>query len=284
MDCVITESIKLPQTLPHVQELTFTWRISVSRFLCLGFGILLGSITWFLIRTILTDYWGSTYTHCQVLNVVPSVSAVARHNQLFWLVFTWESLVCRVIVAWLYARFYRHLLPRFLPRLGAIMLVLFMFDGLGTAILAQSTHISGDEILHKITVMSIWCSQVVYMTAFNFCYSIYPSYALEPHQQRSYRLKRKLVRLIFGCYVVMIIFYLLHNNYCLPLGEFEDWEFHEELYYFNFLLTAYSVFSLFEFILTYSTACYIWSSYLDFYLLYLCWNARDGLFLQNLTN
>lgn len=284
MDCVIIDSGKLPQAVPHVQEPTTTWRISVSRFLFLGFGTLPSIFTWLIIRTILTDYWASTYTHCEVLNVVPSVSTAARHNQRVWLLLTWEVLVCRVIVAWLYARFYRHLVPRWLPQLGPIMMLLFLLEGLATAVLAQWSHISGEEMLHIITVLSIWCSQIFYMTAFNFCYSIYPSYALEPHQQRSYRLKRKLVRTIFGCSVVMIIFFLLHNKYCLPLGEFEDWGFHEELYCLHFLLSAYSVFSFFEYILSYSAMCYIWSSYLDFYTLYLCWNVKQGFFLQNLTN
>lgn len=216
----MSDSIKLlPETELEMPALAPTWRISMSHFLYLGFGALPLALTWCIIETILTDYWASTYTHCEVLNVLPSVSSAARHNELLWLMVTLEFLMCRVIVAWFYARFYRHLVPSSLPQLGAICLTLLLLEGISTVVMALSMKSSGGSSLHVLTVLSIWCSQTGYMTAFNYCYARYPSYALEPHQLRSYRLKRKLLRLILACFVGMIIFYLLHNEYCLPLGE-----------------------------------------------------------------
>lgn len=277
----MSHSIKLlPETELKEPAVAPTWRISISHFLFLGFGIMPLGLTWCIIETILTDYWPSTYTHCEVLNVLPSVSSTARHNEFLWLMITLEVLMCCVIVAWLYARFYGHLVPHRLPQLGAICLTLLMLESISTVVMALSMNSSEGRSLHILTVISTWCSQIGYMTAFNYCYACYPSYALEPHQLRSYRLKRKLLRWILASFVVMTIFYLLHNEYCLPLGKLVECI----LRFIDFPLVAYSVFSCFEYILNYSVMCYMWSSYLDFYWLYLCWSAKNGFSLENLTN
>lgn len=221
----MSDSVKLlPLTEPEKPAVAPTFRISISRFLFVGFSLLPFCLTWCIVETILTDYWSSTYTHCGVLNVLPSLSSAARHNELVWRMVTLESLVYRVIVAWLYARFYRHIVPRHFPQLGAICLLLFLLEGISTIVMALSMQSSGEGPLHVLTVISIWCCQTGYMTAFNYCYASYPSYALEPHQLQSYRLKRRLVRLILVSSVGMIIFYLLHNKYCLPLGELGERE------------------------------------------------------------
>ncbi|XP_046866465.1 uncharacterized protein LOC6643913 isoform X2 [Drosophila willistoni] len=58
------------------------FRISMARILLMGLSVAPVALAFFLVRTIITDLDASTYTECKAFNVIPSVSSVAKSNQV----------------------------------------------------------------------------------------------------------------------------------------------------------------------------------------------------------
>ncbi|KAM8718159.1 hypothetical protein ACLKA7_004807 [Drosophila subpalustris] len=234
-------------------------RVSIARLLFYGFAIPPIGLTYFIMRTMWTDFEGSTYTSCGVLNILPSVSAIARSQVLGWKLVTWTLLPFRLAIACLYWRYYKHIFTRCL---GCLVLVCFVCESLSTVVMALWVDISGDSMFHKVSVLSIWCSSFGYIGTSFVCLKRHQSLAIEPHQQLSYMLKRKLVFVYFSGTFTMWFWYLLHTNFCLPL--------------------AYSCFAFCEYIVSWCLMGYLWTSALDFYPIYLCHDAQHGYFLTDI--
>ncbi|XP_034471812.1 post-GPI attachment to proteins factor 2 [Drosophila innubila] len=234
-------------------------RVSIAKLLLFGFAIPPIGLAYFIVRTMITDFEGSTYTNCEVLNILPSVSAIARAQLLGWKLVTWLVLPFRLLIIYLYRRYYSHVFTR---SLGCLVLLFFIYESLSTVVMALWVHISGDSMFHKVSVLSIWFSSFGYIGISFLCFKKQQCYAIEPHQRLSYMLKRKLVISYYSGTLIMWCWYPLHTYFCLPL--------------------AYSIFAFCEYIVSWSLMGYLWTSAFDFYPIYLCHDAQHGYFLTDI--
>ncbi|XP_017837996.2 post-GPI attachment to proteins factor 2 [Drosophila busckii] len=226
------------------------FRISIANVLLVFYLIPPLSVCYFIINTLITDFEGSTATHCRVFNVLPSMSSVAKSQQVVWKLVTWQHFPARLLLIWLYSRYYCNRLNRGARKLSYVALYLLLQESISTVALAQWAHINGSVRIHIITVLSMWLSGCGYLAISFICYKQQRYEPLKPHEQLSYRLKRNLLCVYFCTIVSMWSWYLLHTQLCLPL--------------------VYSVFALCEYIVTLTNMLYLCTCYLDFYTLYLC--------------
>ncbi|KAH8266491.1 hypothetical protein KR044_008056, partial [Drosophila immigrans] len=257
---IMSHTLKLlPSSLKDLPSQAPELRVSVARLLLLGFSVTPLSLVYMIVKVLLTDFEHATYTECEVFNALPSVSAISRSQQLVWKLVTWALLPFRALIIVLYWRFYRQWFRR-VYLVQWLLLLLFLYESLSTVFMARLTHISGDEMVHKLIVCSIWLSSFGYIGVSFMCFKQHCCrHAVEPHQQLSYLLKRKLVISYYCGTLAMWCCYPLHTNFCLPL--------------------AYTGFALAEYVVSWSLMGYLCTSAVDFYPLYLCHNAQRGFFL-----
>ncbi|XP_064539598.1 post-GPI attachment to proteins factor 2 [Drosophila montana] len=234
-------------------------RISMSNLLLVGCALAPFTMVYTILMTLIFDYAGSTYTHCQVMNILPSMSTVIRQQQPLWIFIIWAQLPARLLAAWLYWRYRRRGLPLRARILKYLSLLLLVYNSVSSISAVQYGHLSGT--FHNATALSSWITGLGYIGLSHMSQKFGAYEPMGPHERLSNRIKRKMLFTNCTAMVVMWPFYVLHVNFCLTM--------------------AYSVFSFCEYILTLSIACHIWTSYLDFYDVYLCLNLHFGCFLAD---
>ncbi|XP_062143085.1 post-GPI attachment to proteins factor 2 [Drosophila sulfurigaster albostrigata] len=256
----MSDTVKLlPCSTKDLHSQAPVLRISIARLLLVGFAVPPFVLAYMIVNVMITDFEHATYTDCRVLNALPSVSAISRSQQLGWKLVTWMLLPLRALIIVLYWRYYRKVFRR-AYKLQWLILFLFVYESLSTVFMARWTHISGDESIHMIVVCSIWLASFGYIGASFLCFKRHCNrFAVEPHQQLSYLLKKKCVIFYYSGTLAMWCCYPLHTEFCLPL--------------------AYTGFALAEYVVSWSLMGYLWTSAIDFYPFYLCRNAQRGFFL-----
>ncbi|EDW65027.1 uncharacterized protein Dvir_GJ19646 [Drosophila virilis] len=226
------------------------FRISLSNLLLIGCALAPFTTIYTILMTLIYDFENSTYTHCEVVNILPSMSAVIRQQQQLWIFIVWLQLPARLLAAWLYWRYRRRGLPWLASLLKCLSLLFLVQNTLSSISMAHYGHLSGT--FHNATALSSWISGLGLLGLSHMSQRYCASEPMAPHERLSNRIKRKLLIMTCTAMLVMWPFYVLHTGYCMTM--------------------AYSVFSFCEYTLTLSIACHIWTSYLDFHHVNLCLN------------
>ncbi|XP_030383695.1 post-GPI attachment to proteins factor 2 [Scaptodrosophila lebanonensis] len=238
------------------------FRISVAHLLLIGFSIPHIALAYFLIMTLLTDFENSNYTHCNVINVIPSISAVAKSQQTSLRVATWLHFPFRLLAIRLYCSYFRRKLARPVRSIGYLAVWFLILETLGSLVLSQTAQIGGEEPVHLLAAGLIWISGCLFMATTFVCYKYYHRDMMEPMEELSFKVKTRLVYTYFCSTLIMWFWYFVHNAVCLPF--------------------AYSVFSLCEYVTIWTMMSYTWTCYFDFYHVYLMYSPKMGYFMSEI--
>ncbi|XP_068141766.1 post-GPI attachment to proteins factor 2 [Drosophila tropicalis] len=285
------QEMLLPSTIKDLSNPN-PFRISMARILLLGLSVTPIALALFLVGTIITDLDASTYTECEAFNVIPSVSSVAKSNQVGWIIISWWSAAFILLTAFLYKRLYRRILPRTVRSLSQILTGSLILHSFSILVWAHFAHINGTHPLHVITVILLWSSACIFLGGsfaihkYHFSAGRISPKDLDNDSQYSYLLKRKLVFTFVGTFTFMWVWYLLHMEFC-PTLEHDKYSRSQQYsirVIFNlfrcYLFSVYSIFAIFEFVAFWSFLCYLCTAYFDFYNVYICHDKRLGYYLS----
>lgn len=177
------------------------------------------SVVYVFMMAILTDFEKSTYTSCDVLNVLPSSSAAAKSQHVVWGMACWTQFPFLLASAWLQFRFYRRALPRSARSFGCLTTFSLIQGSCSLVLWASFATVNGDSLLHIATAVSMFTSAAMYMAGSYVC----AKYYLRRESRReklSLWLKSRLVFVYFVAASTMWIWYVLHQKFCVPMGKF----------------------------------------------------------------
>ncbi|XP_032591935.1 post-GPI attachment to proteins factor 2 isoform X2 [Drosophila grimshawi] len=210
----------LPITVNDLRHTcTCRLRISMAKLLLIGFVHPPTCMVYSIIKVMISDLEGSTLTHCNVLNIVPSLSAVIRAEQ---------------------SLYFKRRLPRSARLLRHLTVGLLIQNSLSCFPLAHLGHIAGPAAIHALIALSVMLSGFGYMGTSLLCHQRFRREHMEPHEKLSLMLKRKLFLTSLGIQLVMWPLFMLHNQLCIPLvySLFSLCEYLLNLSIMGFLCTA----------------------------------------------
>lgn len=192
------------------------YRISVGHLLLIGCSFTNALTIFTILKTVVVDYERSTFTHCNVLHIVPSMSAVIHANQSCWKLLTWSHLPVRLLIAWLYWRYQRRILPRRTGLLIYLFIMFFILNNISSIAIAEFGDVTGVNMIHVVPALSSWVTSCGFMAISFYCFTGFVH--KEPRERLSYVLKRKLLLSCLSASVVLWPLYFLHTELCVPLG------------------------------------------------------------------
>ncbi|KAM4545657.1 post-GPI attachment to proteins factor 2-like [Odontesthes bonariensis] len=172
-----------------------------------------------LFISLLYHFEDSTYTHCQVSNYLPSISAAISHVPERYI---WRSCIGlhsapRYLVAATYFSFYRGRLARRLPErlLSVLVLVCSLAENTGLLLL---TYVSSTETYsaHKNGFIVFIASSLLHMLLTCRLWYVIRRHHVSPEEVTSYRWKLRLFLFNVGCCAAAAYFFRRHNTYCEP--------------------------------------------------------------------
>ncbi|XP_065143284.1 post-GPI attachment to proteins factor 2 [Paramisgurnus dabryanus] len=192
-------------------RLPFTWLTMMA--LCLP---LIGFITC-VVLSVLNHFNAATYTHCEVANYLPSISAAISltPERYIWRFSIGLHSAPRFLMSATYLSFY---LGRFSRRrteklLSVLTFVLAVSENSGLLLL---TYVSSTETysIHKNGFILFIGSSFFHMICTCWLWSVIARHSLSSEEMRSYRYKRRLF-LFNSCFCLLAFyFFKRHNTYC----------------------------------------------------------------------
>ncbi|XP_016095896.1 post-GPI attachment to proteins factor 2-like isoform X2 [Sinocyclocheilus grahami] len=185
-----------------------------------------------IVLALLYHYNDATYTHCQVPNYLPSISAAISltPERYIWRFSIGLHSAPRFLVAAAYLSFYR---GRFSKRLmeqllSGLTFLLALSENVGLLLL---TYVSSNETysVHKSGFVLFISSSLVHMLCTCKLWSLIAKYSLSAEEMMSYRQKFHLF-LFNGFFCLLAAyFYKRHNTYCeTGSSEAPPWSAEEE--------------------------------------------------------
>uniref|UniRef100_A0A8C1IJC4 Acyltransferase PGAP2 n=1 Tax=Cyprinus carpio TaxID=7962 RepID=A0A8C1IJC4_CYPCA len=185
-----------------------------------------------VVLALLYHYNDATYTHCQVPNYLPSISAAISltPERYIWRFSIGLHSAPRFLVAAAYLSFYR---GRFSKRLmeqllSGLTFLLALSENIGLLLL---TYVSSNETysVHKSGFILFIGSSLVHMLCTCKLWSLIAKYSLSAEEMMSYRQKFRLF-LFNGFFCLLAAyFYKRHNTYCeAGSSEAPPWSAEEE--------------------------------------------------------
>ncbi|XP_051960714.1 post-GPI attachment to proteins factor 2-like [Xyrauchen texanus] len=179
---------------------------------------LLGLITC-VVLSLLNHYNAATYTHCEVSNYLPSISASISltPERYIWRFSVGLHSAPRFMVAAAYLSFYRGRFSKRLleQRLSFLTFIFALIENVGLLLL---TYVSSTETysVHKSGFIIFIASSLFHMLCTCRLWSLIERHSLSAEDMMSYRHKRRLfIFNVFFC-LLALYFYRRHNSYCEP--------------------------------------------------------------------
>ncbi|XP_026184562.1 post-GPI attachment to proteins factor 2 isoform X2 [Mastacembelus armatus] len=159
----------------------------------------------------------STYTHCQVSNYLPSISAAIGRvpERYVWRCCIGLHSAPRYLVAVAYFNFYRGRFTKRLPELllSGVALLSSLAENTGLLLL---TYVSSTETynVHKYGFIVFIASSLVHMLVTCRLWQVIRRYSVNPEEMRSYLWKLRLFLFNGACCAAAYYFFRRHNKYC----------------------------------------------------------------------
>ncbi|XP_062867294.1 post-GPI attachment to proteins factor 2 isoform X2 [Trichomycterus rosablanca] len=169
--------------------------------------------------SILYHYNEATYTHCQVNNYLPSVSAAISltPERYIWRFCIGLHSAPRLLISTTYFNFYR---GRFARQTMDLLLSVFTFflaltENIGLLLL---TYVCSTEnySLHKYGFITFVSSSLLHMLCTCKLWRVISKYSLSSEDVTSYRYKFRLFLFSICCCGLAAYFFRRHNKYCEP--------------------------------------------------------------------
>ncbi|KAM9811444.1 post-GPI attachment to proteins factor 2-like isoform X1 [Syngnathus typhle] len=207
---------------------------------------LLGLLSCVIISSVF-HFEDSTYTHCQVPNYLPSISASISLSPEchIWRLCVGLHSAPRLLVAFTYFKFYKVRFASRLPEssLAYLSLAFSISENLGLLLL---TYVSSNEtyFVHKEGFILFILSSFVYMIITCRLWKAIKTYSLNPEDARSHHWKVSLLILNLSFCAFAGLFYVKHNLYCES--------------------GSYTLFALFEYLIVFSNMAFHLTAAWDF--------------------
>ncbi|XP_028322429.1 post-GPI attachment to proteins factor 2-like isoform X2 [Gouania willdenowi] len=190
----------------------------------------------------------STYTHCQVANALPSISAAISLTPQRYI---WRGCVGlhsapRFLFSFMYFSLYQRRLQGALLRLlGLMVLLCSLMENSGLLLLTYVASTENYELHKKGFIVFVLTSALYMLLTVGLCYIIQRKYvSLTGHELKSYRWKLRLFLFNISCCLAAAYFFRRHNQHCEP--------------------QVYSLFALFEYLVVLSNMAFHSTSCWDF--------------------
>ncbi|KAM7397445.1 hypothetical protein PAMA_005638 [Pampus argenteus] len=159
----------------------------------------------------------STYTHCQVSNYLPSISAAISRvpERYIWRCCIGLHSAPRFLVSATYFSFYRSRFASKLPELllSALTLLCSLAENCGLLLL---TYVSSTETynVHKNGFIVFIASSLLHMLSTCRLWHVIRRYSVNPEEVTSYRWKVRLFLFNVSCCLAAAYFFRRHNKFC----------------------------------------------------------------------
>lgn len=200
-----------------------------------------------LFTSLLYHFEDSTYTHCQVSNYLPSISAAISRvpERYIWRCCIGLHSAPRYLVAATYFSFYRGRFANRLPELllSGLALLCSLAEITGLLVL---TYVSSTETysVHKNGFIVFIVSSLLYMLITCRLWHVIRRHYVNQEEITSYRWKLRLFMFNVCCCLAAAYFFRRHNNYC-EAG-------------------IYTLFAFFEYLVVFSNMAFHMTAFLDF--------------------
>lgn len=170
-----------------------------------------------IVLAMLYHYNDATYTHCQVPNYLPSISAAISltPERYIWRFSIGLHSAPRFLVAAAYLSFYRGRFSRRLTEqlLSGFTFLLALSENVGLLLL---TYVSSTETysVHKSGFILFIGSSLFHMLCTCKLWSLIVKYSISSEEMMSYWFKLRLFLFNGGFCVLAFYFYRRHNTYC----------------------------------------------------------------------
>ncbi|XP_029924352.1 post-GPI attachment to proteins factor 2 isoform X2 [Myripristis murdjan] len=172
-----------------------------------------------LVMSLMYHFKESTYTHCQVPNYLPSISASISlvPERYIWRCCIGLHSAPRYLVAATYFKFYRGRLARSPLELllSGLTLLCSLAENTGLLLL---TYVASTETysVHKNGFIVFIGSSLLHMLFTCRLWQVISRYCVNPEEVTSYRWKVRLFLLSVSCCLAAAYFFRRHNKYCEP--------------------------------------------------------------------
>lgn len=172
-----------------------------------------------LIISLMYHFKEATYTHCQVPNYLPSISASISlvPERYIWRCCIGLHSAPRYLVAAAYFSFYRGRFARRLLELllSGLTLLCSLAENTGLLLL---TYVASTETygLHKNGFIVFIASSLLHMLITCRLWQLISRYCVNPEEVTSYRWKVRLFLFNVSCCLAAAYFFRRHNKYCEP--------------------------------------------------------------------
>ncbi|XP_056587213.1 post-GPI attachment to proteins factor 2 [Triplophysa dalaica] len=192
-------------------------RLSYTRMLVITVSLPLLGLIACIVLSMFNHYNAATYTHCDVANYLPSISAAISltPERYIWRFSIGLHSAPRLLMAAAYLGFYRCRLKRRLKEqlLSVLTFLLALSENVGLLLL---TYVSSTENynVHKNGFMMFVGSSLFHMICTCRLWSVIAKYSLTSEEMMSYRRKFRLF-VFNGCFCLLAFyFFRRHNTYC----------------------------------------------------------------------
>ncbi|XP_041450694.1 post-GPI attachment to proteins factor 2 [Drosophila obscura] len=237
------------------------FRLPFAKLALAALSLPLGGFFFCVVWSLLFDFVRSTYTHCDVVNYLPSVSAAIGNyepQKTIWRLAIFLHLPLRLAVAKMYLEYYKEHIRRSRRLLGILACFLNVVEDLALFCLSFWTSADSYETHRNAFVVFIACSEC-YMLISYLLNRNARKVVLLPHEEKSLRYKRNLFLVNVLAFGLAGYCFVRHNARC-EAG-------------------VYTFFALFEYIVVLTNMGFHMTSYWDFYALNVVCDAKHGLYL-----
>lgn len=238
-------------------------RIPFSRFALATVALPLSAFIFCIVWSLIFNFEEANYTHCQVRNYLPSISAVTGGYQPQK--FVWQTAIAihfvpRLMVSRIYLKYFDSNIRRNRRALGYLAVTLNVIENISLVGLSFYPSPTNFTYHRNFFVVFIATSEV-YMT---LSYLLNKNARKVPEmtkiEMKSLKFKRNLLLLNVTCFAIAGYLYMRHNNYCEP--------------------GIFTLFSFFEYIVVLTNMGYHLTSYWDFADRYLLFDKAYGFYFS----
>ncbi|XP_047119126.1 post-GPI attachment to proteins factor 2-like [Schistocerca piceifrons] len=231
----------------HHKKKGYTLSIPFGKVAWVTVSLPLTSFIFCVIWSILFNFERSTYTHCQVKNYLPSISAaigVFTPQRYVWRTAIAVHALPRLLVAKMYHRYYQSVLYPGIHFLAAIACWLNVMENLA---LIGLTFISSAEnyAIHEKCFITFMITSELYMLLTCYLLRKFRRFPPDNVESRSLKIKHQLLVINLTSFAMAGYFFKRHNWYCEP--------------------GVYSIFAFFEYIVVLTNMAFHMTAFWDFH-------------------
>ncbi|XP_075153216.1 post-GPI attachment to proteins factor 2-like [Haematobia irritans] len=240
------------------------FRVAFPKIAISAISLALGAFLFCIIWSVVFDFERATFTHCDVKNYLPSISAAIGNyepQKSVWRIAIILHLPARLAVSHIYYKYYKEQIRRNRRIFAQIAVSLNVIENIALLSLSLWTSSDSYEMHRNSFVTFIACSEL-YMFISYFLNKNGRKQALTETEEKSVRYKLLFFLINLLAFALAGYFFLRHNSKCEP--------------------GVYTFFALFEYVVVFTNMGYHMTAYWDFYGYFVYFDWENGLYLSHL--